>query len=375
MWIVSRLVLAVCSDIGVHLLQRRAGVPGRPAGSFPTVGYTSHFLSAWNQWDAMWFSRLARYGYHGPNPAGMSYFRAGEAAFLPGMPWAIRGVHLGVGSYVAAALVVSFAAGAVAATSLWLLAHDRYGRAAADRAVVLFVVFPYAVFLFAGYSEPLLLALILPAWVLADRGRWTAACALTAVAMFVRVTAVPFALALLVKFLLSPSRSADPAVRRRQAASFVLPVAGFVGLQVWSRETFGNWHAYTDAQKAVWGRSFAWPWTTFSTSLSQAHHWFGVGSVWTERIEIATVIVGVLLTGLLASRRQWPEATYVGASTALVATSGYYAAGIRTSLTWFPLFLALAAIDSRHLQRLLILAAAPLMLTVTLLFNAGVFVG
>ena len=75
-------------------------------------------------------------------------------------------------------------AGAVAIMGLYLLAAQEDGERAGRHAVVYLALFPYAVFMFAGYSEALFLAFATTAWLAARRDAWWIAGLLGAGASF-----------------------------------------------------------------------------------------------------------------------------------------------------------------------------------------------
>jgi hypothetical protein len=127
--------------------------------------------------DAGIYLRIAEHGYawtlHAP-PHAVS--QSGWAAFFPLFPLAIRlvGILL-LGHYLTAALVVVVVSGAASALGVWALAARVASRRVADRAVVLYCLFPGAMTFGMLYSEPLgvalsagaLLALLSRRWVLA----------------------------------------------------------------------------------------------------------------------------------------------------------------------------------------------------------------
>jgi hypothetical protein len=127
--------------------------------------------------DAGFYLGIAEHGYawtlHAPHSAAS---QSGWAAFFPLFPMTIRLVGILIfGHYLAAALIVVVAAGAASALGVWALAARVAGRRVADRAVVLYCLFPGAMTFGLLYSEPLgvalsaaaLLALVSRRWVLA----------------------------------------------------------------------------------------------------------------------------------------------------------------------------------------------------------------
>jgi hypothetical protein len=107
--------------------------------------------------DGQWYLRLADHGY----PDQALHVKS-SLGFLPLYPLAIRGLA-GVlaGSPLAAALLVSFAGGLLAAVLVQRLAALWWGERTARRAVVAFCLFPGAVVFSMAYSEGLTLPLVI----------------------------------------------------------------------------------------------------------------------------------------------------------------------------------------------------------------------
>ncbi|MFC7466908.1 mannosyltransferase family protein [Actinomadura keratinilytica] len=168
--------------------------PDRPGAREPAP-----LLTAFERWDWHHYLHIARDGYFpGPMGSGATYGDNREA-FFPGFPMLLRAVHTVVPHWTAAGLLISLVAGAVAVVALgrtarWYTAHAEAGR----RTVLFFLVSPCAVFLVAGYTEALFLALALPAWLAALRHHWALAALLTALATTVRVSGLFLAAALAV---------------------------------------------------------------------------------------------------------------------------------------------------------------------------------
>jgi hypothetical protein len=317
------------------------------------------FLNRWTQWDVDLFIEIARYGYRGdpgrPPDAGLP-------AFFPGLPMLIRAVHFAIPSWELSALLISLVAGGVAMVALARLARVGTG----PKAVVALLLSPYAVFLFAGYSEALFLAFALPAWLLARQRRWEAATLCAMGAACVRVTGIFLAMALIVEFLV--------ASRQWRRAPWLLvpfvPVAAYT-LYQWRRT--GDWLAWQHAQQEGWGRSLAWPWEAFHTTWQAA---FGAHNEFSGafRVELVAAVVGVVLTGWLLSRRRWAEAVYVGLPLASLLTSAFYLSIGRAALLWWPLWLAIGS--ARRPVYIVVLALfVPLLIEEIALFTSGSWAG
>lgn len=301
-----------------------------------SAGDVRSFLSGWDHWDTGLFVKIARFGYQG-YPA--HYSDRGVVAFFPGEPLLLHAVHWVVRDWIAAGLLISAVAGAVACVALARLGVLDAGRLAGSRAPLYLALSPYAVFLFAAYSEALFLALALPAWLAARRGRWLLAGVLGAGAATVRITGLFLAAALVVQWLVDPVGRR----RRRDLWPLLLPFAVIVGYAGYTRAITGDWLAWPHAQRDNWGRSFTAPWTALHTTWSAAvDARQGSAYAWSFRAEIAAMVVGLVVCGVLLGRRRWAELVYVGGQVVALGTSSYYLSVARTTLLWWPLWLLLA---------------------------------
>ncbi|MEU8204256.1 hypothetical protein [Streptosporangium sp. NPDC049046] len=356
LWLASRLGIVVLVVIGSQALMEGDALP-------------APFLERWRNWDANLLITIAEHGYGGP--PGSEPDR-GLPAFFPGMPLMLRAVHLVIDDWTLAGLLISLVAGAVAMTALARLAEFEGPRGAGRYAVLALLLWPMAVFLFAGYSEALFLAFAIPAWLAARQGRWPLAAALAAGASCVRITGLFLAVALIVEFL----------VRRhplRQVGWLLLP---FVPLALYSAYQYsrtGDWLAWKTAQEAGWGRYMVWPWESWNTTLGAA---MGEGRMaWAFRLEIAGAIVGVALVLLLLYLRRWSEFVYVGLQVGALVCSAYYLSVPRSALLWWPLFVLIGRASSgpEPWRRWIILGYAlvlgPLMALNALIFADGAWVG
>ena len=355
-WAASRVAVAVLAVGGAWLLSgaRASSVEG--------------FLQRWDRWDVGLFRKVAEFGYRG-RPE--HYADEGVEAFFPGAPLVLRAVHLVVPDWTAAGLVMSLLAGGVASVALGRLAVLE--GAPASRAVLLLVLSPYAVFLFAGYSEALFLALALWGWLCARQERWVAAGLLVAGAATVRVSGVFLACGLVVHYLVVRRGRV-----RADAAALLAPFAAVSAYFGYLWLVTGDPLRWFTAQEAGWGRRTTPPWEALATTVRAAFdETQGAEYAWSFRAEILAVAVGLALTAVLLRRRAWGEATYVGLSVGALATSTYYLSVGRATLLWWPLFvlLALATVRRPWLQTAYVAVSAPVMALLVLTFTSGRWVG
>jgi len=247
------------------------------------------WLSLWQRWDWDRYLTIAEYGYtSGKGPA----YNSDIVAFFPGYPVVLRAVDLVVRDWVVSGLLISLVAGAVACIALARLtefewrarqargesdkqfktgepARDRSRRAAVT-AVLLLVCAPAAVFLAAGYTESLFLALGMPAWLAARRRRWVLAGVLTALAATVRIDGVFEAAGIVVMFVLSRPKARDWA----RSPALLLLMAAVGGYMAYLKDITGDWLAWFHAEQQGWSRRLTNPVTALRNSWNNA---FGSG--------------------------------------------------------------------------------------------------
>lgn len=359
------LPLWVGTRVAVVLLTLGAGwlLPAGDRGPHP------RFLDQWHHWDTDLFRKVAQFGYFSP------HYPDRAEAFFPGQPLAMRLVHLVVPDWIAAGMVVAAVAGAVATAALYRLGREDGGPEVGRRAVLYLVLFPYAVFLFAGYSEALFLAFATTAWLAARHDRWWLAGILAAGASTTRITGVALAAALGVEYLV---RRGWKGLRQKAVLGVFLPAVPVVAYFGYLHARTGHWDAYARALKEGWGRDTVAPWTALHNTWHLAT---GGGSnrpfLWSWRAELLAMAVGVAVTVALLLARRWGEATFVGVNVLVLSTSTYYASAVRALLVWFPAFLLLARLSTRvrWLHPVLLTVFAPLCALTVLAFTEGTWLG
>jgi len=304
------------------------------------------WLSRWERWDFIHFRGIAEFGYGG-QPTGVP-----NEAFFPGLPALLwLGGLVGL-PYVLTGLLVSFAAGGVAALALGRLGELEGGPGTGRLAVAAWVFAPPAVFLAAPYTESLFLGLAIPAWLAARRGRWAHAGILAAAACSVRVSGAFLAAALVVEWLTSRYGSrADrsPTSGWSDAGWLLLPVVPLAAWMGYLRWLTGDWLAWLNAQVQEWNREFTWPWDAWVNTWNAA---FGGGQspgfAWMFRAEIIALLLGVVLTGTLAWWGRWGEATWVGLQVIVFATSFWFFSVPRATLLWWPLWIIIGVVAAKR---------------------------
>ncbi len=347
---------------------------------FPDDRKTPHvadLFAPWQQWDWGHFLHIARDGYF-PGQAGpwMNGWDNREA-FFPGFPLVLRAVHTVVPHWATAGLLISFVSGAVAVLALARVARLYLPDGNAGRRAVLFLLLsPCAIFLAAGYTEALFLALALPAWLAAHRQNWPCLLytALACLACTVRVSGLFLVAALAVHFALTVR------TRRQWRALpwLALPALAPLVYSWYLHLHTGDWMAWKHAQERGWYRDFHAPWEAWQNTWHAAfEESLPTGYALMSQAELLAMVVGILLAGVLARQRRWPEAVYVGLSLWALGTSYWYTSIPRATLLWWPLWILLAGWSLRtpRFTTMYLCLTAPLMTVFAVTFLSGRWAG
>src|SRR6266568_2945592 len=186
-WRVIGTILAIKALFYWYGTQAFQVLTNSPIGSF------KNWLGLWNRWDAVHYVTLAENGYQA----------TGEARFLivfyPLFPWLTRITALVFRNYVVSALIVVAIASIAAGLLLKQLVKLDYGDEVGDRAVWFLFIFPGSVALHTPFTESVLLALAIGAFLAARKERWPVAGLLGALACLSRINGLVLMPALVVE--------------------------------------------------------------------------------------------------------------------------------------------------------------------------------
>ena len=348
-------------------------------------GDPSHapLTGAFEHLDAVRLRNIAQYGYFSPNSM------PDNVVMFPGFPLTLAAVHLVVRNWTLSELLVPAVAGCFAVVSLARLAGSR-------RVVLYLLTMPAAIFLMVGYAECLFLALAVPAWHAATKGRWWRASLLAGLAGLVRVDAVFLAIALAVMALSGPPAQVRPTQDLREhelrdpvwehpawqrlgnAVTCCFALAGPAAYEIYLRVRTGIWNAWASANQAGWYLHTVTPLQALKATYWVAfQHAFAAGVAWEYQLEIGVEAVMILAAAGFLCWRRWPEAVYCGLPAVVIGTQTFYQSGPRTLLILFPVCVALARLEARRpwVRYLYFGVSVPLAAVMGLLYLAGQWAG
>ena len=349
-FVLSRLVLL---GAGYCATAFRLSVAGHPA-----LSWRAPWL-AWDQWDAVWFVRIAQHGYqwHGA-------YQFSSVAFFPVFPILIALLHTVLGApYTLASMVIANATFAASLYILHILVREQWGPAVATRTVLYISLFPTALFFFAGYSEGPYLLWSLLCLVALRRKHWGWA----ALWGFLAAGTRSMGLALLAPFALELWQAyGRERIGHRWLWLAVVPCSiGLYALYLGAR--FGNPLLFDRAQRA-WHRTTTWPWRGVLATLhdiSPAHL-----ASYRSAHNLAALLALVGFAALIAAGwHRLPRAFSIYAGIALLMTllnpailDNYYLplrSMPRFCLVLFPCFITLAIAGEHPLVDRLMMALGP----------------
>jgi len=370
-----------------------------PWSSHPRVGYFrgQPWFEAWVHWDAGWYREIANHGYS-YTPGHQS-----PVAFFPAYPLAMRAGGAVIGSPLLAGILLTLACGAAVASMLWTWFRDHMSPTAAMVALALFLVYPYAFYLYGVvYADALFITALVGAFLLLERDQVVAAGLAGALATAARPVGLVVVAGLTMRALErrgvfprgkvdagaggpdttpGPHRGGGIAtlvdVRRAQwrDAGVLLSVAGLVAYCLYLASRFGHPFLFADVEK-YWGQG-AGPHTWLKIEfLRNAIH---PGDFWAWVAFVAHPVVTLAALALVPRvlrRFGWGYGVYslLAVGVAAFSTKDFFGCG-RYVLAAFPCFAVAAealVARPRALPWVLAVSAAALVV-MTSLFARGAY--
>jgi hypothetical protein len=342
------------------------------AWAFRPTDAHAPLTGAFEHWDAILLRNIAQYGYFGPHTV------ANNTAFFPGYPVALAAGHLLLRNWVLSELVVSGVAGCFAVVALARLAGG-------NRAVLYLLTTPAAIFLMVGYAEALFLALAIPAWHAAARGRWWRAALLAGLAGLVRPDALFLIPALAIMALTGyrgpgnwPRAAPTVAGRLANAAKACCALAGPAAYESYLWVHTGSPLAWSAALRKGWDLHLSTPFQDLRVTWWAAfQHAFSASTAFEFQLEFGALAAIAVATLAFACWRRWPQAAYCGLALIALGTSTWVQTAPRTLLLLFPVWIGLATLESRPpwLRYAYFGVSGPLTVVLAMLFLSGQWAG
>jgi hypothetical protein len=325
-FVVSRLCVLAGAGVRASQVVVDANNDGEPRPGSP-VGLIA---GVFTQWDGLWYMEIVRGGYPRSVPPDITYFQLeARTAFFPLFPTIARAADrvLPAGDSFAA-LFVNLVLSVAAVVLVGVLARRLFDVPVAERAMVLFAVFPGSFVLSYAYAEALLIVLAAACLFFLLDERWLLAGVTAALATATRPNGVALVAACAV--------AAGIAIyRRRDWLSLVAPLLapiGFVSFQLFLAGHTGERWVWFRVQREAWREGTSFGATAISNTVSFFTHPFAsffalLGGLWC----------------LWKRRLPWPIVAYVAVVIALMLLPSTVTARPRFLFTAFPLFISVAA--------------------------------
>ncbi len=275
LFVISRMTLVVVGWVAL----------GRIPWGYYSPAYNlsqKAWLVMWLRWDALWYIRIARFGY----------FQTKALAFFPTYPLLIRAVHIVTRMpFDVSALVVANVMTIAFLVVFRALLAEYFPQAVRSRTLWAVLAFPTAFFLSAAYTEATFLFFSVTVFWLARRRRFWWGGAVAVFAVLTRNEGVFTVIPLLWQYY----EAYGWRWRWNLLSVLLIPVAmfAFMGFQ-WQH--FGNPLAFVAAQSA-WGRHISPPWVG---------PWLAVQRIWLgNSLQASTVLSMIDLSFGLTSAALW----------------------------------------------------------------------
>ena len=228
-------------------------------------GSFKDYLSFWTCADSAHYLDIARDWYLSEG----SMDRLVQLVFLPGYPLAVRLMHVFVGDYLYAGLLVSALSFAGAGCVLYRLARLDMDHDVALRTVKYLCLMPGAFFFAAPMSESLFLLLCALCVYCARKGRWLAGCLFGALAAFTRSLGLMLFVPLFFELVSSLGKEGTQRSLRRFAALLLIPL-GFGAYCAVNYFVSGDPFKFMEYQREHWGQQMGLFFNTASYQFREA---------------------------------------------------------------------------------------------------------
>lgn len=334
-FVVSRLCVLAGAGVRAAQVYIDSRQENDPVPESPAQLVTGVFT----QWDGNWYMAIVRHGYPDNIPPDVTYgMLQARAAFFPLYPLLVRAVdRILPGGDVFAAMSLNVVLSVISVVLVGILARRLFGIEAAQRAMVLFAVFPGSVVLSYTYAEALLITLAALCLLFLLDERWLLAGVTAALATATR----PNGLALVA----SCAVAAFVVIRERREWRSLVAVAlaptGFVAFQLFLGIYTGEPGAWFRVQAEAWDEGTSYGATAVKNTFTFITH--PLDSPGAALTVCSLIALGFGLWCMWHRRMPLPIVAYVAVVVILMLLPATVTARPRFVFTAFPLFIAAAA--------------------------------
>ncbi len=268
-FVLSRLGIVLVSFASIALFSQYSRLTFVP--HVVDVHYQAHdlwsYIYAWWRWDATHLTNIAVGGYQ---------YNKSSTAFLPLFPWLQRGMGYVLclilqptsmpdieATYYIAGVILANICYYITILLCYALTEKEMGTKVARLTVLFLALYPYSIFLFAGYTESLFLLLTVAVFFFLQREQWGLAGICAALLLLTRVAGV----LIVIPFLILYVQRFWPQWRElvlpwRVMIHTALPVMIIpLGLGIWMVHLYRIWHdpfIFRTAEE-IWNRHISAP--------------------------------------------------------------------------------------------------------------------
>jgi len=295
------------------------------------------------QWDGKWYRMIAEHGYPSELPERITYITGDGAtvAFFPVYPYLARWFDvIAPGGIVQALLGINVVLSVAAVVLVGLLAREVYDIPTAQRAMVLFVLFPGSVVLSWSYAEAALIVCAAACLLFLQRGQW----ALAGIAAAIGSATRPNGIAIVAACVVAAALAIYKQRQWRSLIAVALAPLGVIGYHAYLRVHTGEWGAWNRAQRDAWNEGWSWGATAIRFTWRFLENPLGTASGATYlHTTLALAMVGFGSFCAIRVRLPWPMLAYVAVVVALMIGPETVSGRPRFVFTAFPLVLGVAA--------------------------------
>ena len=310
-------------------------------------------IACWARWDALWYLRIAEFGYASPPSERAPEHRPAPPAsgFFPLMPVAMAFVTPFAGSPLRAGLLIANLALLAAVVLLYRLTASLLGRQEAVVTCTLLLVYPGSLFLSVPYAESLSLLLSVGSLAALFAGRYGRAGALGFLAALARPTGVLLAVPIALQWLLARRRNrgedAEPGIAAPGWGSLTAAVLPALGLGLFLLFCWLQWdQPLAPIVRQSWWRGglSVWPPGALHDVLGGPLTLLGYRRSWTDLVT-ALVFLGL---GAAAFRYLPLPVAAFGLLATILPLGSSLVSFSRLALAAFPAFMTAGAILGRR---------------------------